>query len=226
MKIASVIGVGRYKRKFSYECKNRIHFDRRIICRSILALVLVSSILLSPASSQYTAFNWDKAFSKPQYLLHSTSWTEIMDSGSVLGPYQDDTWFLYTNKPEGGKIDIPKQGGKTTYSIDEISGPWTTPREVCQAANLMKTPSKNLWSYDLTATTETNALEGKDRDATALNLLPYLEDDNKTTRMMAIIGLRLLYPKAKLDGLPEDVREAVKRSINSKDAGLWMWTAE
>jgi hypothetical protein len=150
--MANIIGIGRYKRKFSNKCKNRIHFDHCIICCSIIFLILVSGILLFPACSQNTGFNWDKAFSKPQYLLHATSWTEIMDSGSVLGPYQEDAWFLYPNEPEGGKIDVPKQGGKTTYSIDEISGPWATPREVCQLANLMKNPSKTLWSYDLTET--------------------------------------------------------------------------
>ena len=73
--------------------------------------------------------NWDKPFATPQYLVHATG------HGTIDGPVKDDWWFLYPQGPQNGVLYLPDgSGGTFTYSIDQSSGPFNSPREVCNAA--------------------------------------------------------------------------------------------
>lgn len=73
--------------------------------------------------------SWDKPFSTPQYLVHATG------HGTIDGPRTDDWWFLYPQAPQNGALSLPDgTGGTFTYSIDQSSGPFNSPREVCNAA--------------------------------------------------------------------------------------------
>ena len=96
-----------------------------------LALVICMAILAgTPGSSQSDDQSkvWDKPFGSPQYLLHATG------HGTMDGPRKDDWLFLYPNQPKNGFIELPDgMGGTFTYSIDNFSGPFNTPREVCAA---------------------------------------------------------------------------------------------
>jgi hypothetical protein len=72
--------------------------------------------------------NLDKLFAKPQYLVHA------IGHGTINGPVKDDWWFLYPLSPQNRVLYLPDgTGGTFTYSVDQSSGPFNTPREVCYA---------------------------------------------------------------------------------------------
>ncbi len=96
-----------------------------------IILIVIPWILLWPACSQPDDESsvLDKPFSKPQYWLHATG------HGTMDGPRTDDWWFLFPQQPKDGFIEIADgSGGTFTYSIDQVSGPYATPRDACQAA--------------------------------------------------------------------------------------------
>ena len=104
----------------------------------------IALILLGTASSQPDDTNsaLDKPFSKPQYWLHATG------HGTMDGPRTDDWWFLFPRQPKDGFIELPDgSGGTFTYSIDQASGPYATPRDACQSAPsaIDKSASVNEW---------------------------------------------------------------------------------
>ena len=69
-----------------------------------------------------------------------------------------------------------------------------------------------------------NALRGKDRDATARALLPYLESDSRQLRLFAITGLRLCYKGTYIEDIPSDITAAMFRSMkNDRDLWNYVW---
>ncbi len=96
-----------------------------------IILIVIPWILLCPVCSQPDDKSsiLDKPFSQPQYWLHATG------HGTMDGLRTDDWWFLFPRQPKDGFIEIPDgYGGTFTYSIDQVSGPYATPRDACQAA--------------------------------------------------------------------------------------------
>jgi hypothetical protein len=106
------------------------------IAQIAVLFISITWILLSSACSQPDSqptdegSSLDTPFSKPQYLLHATG------HGTMGGPVKDDWWFLFPGQPKEGSIELPDgSGGTFTYSIDQTSGPFSTPRAACQAAS-------------------------------------------------------------------------------------------
>ncbi len=70
---------------------------------------------------------WDKAFA-PHYVIHATG------HGTTSGGVKDDWWFLFGVAPTNNSVTLPDgSGGTFTYSTDYSSGPFSSPREVCNA---------------------------------------------------------------------------------------------
>ena len=129
--------------------KLKFCFNKRRLLGNNAMLILIiffvtSLILLQLAGSQPADENsiWDKPFSSPQYLLHATG------HGTMDGPRSDDWWFLHSNQPKNGFIELPDgMGGTFTYSIDQALGPFNTPRKVCAAAG-GKTKDSSLGEFN------------------------------------------------------------------------------
>lgn len=94
----------------------------------------VAQVVATQASSAPTASApksaLDQIFNPPQFLIHATG------HGTINGPVQDDWWLLYPRAPDAqGFFELADgTGGTFTYSSDYSSGPYTTPRQVCEAA--------------------------------------------------------------------------------------------
>jgi hypothetical protein len=129
--------------------KQTFCFNKRGLLENNAMLILIiffvtSLTLLQLAGSQPADENsiWDKPFSSPQYLLHATG------HGTMDGPRSDDWWFLHSNQPKNGFIELPDgMGGTFTYSIDQALGSFNTPREVCAAAS-GKTKDSSLGEFN------------------------------------------------------------------------------
>src|SRR5581483_4893035 len=81
------------------------------------------------ATPAVPSFNWDEPFSRPQYLVHTNG------HGSTSGGVPANYFFLYPVGPANGGLTLPDgSGGTIPYSIDFSSGPYSSPREVCAAA--------------------------------------------------------------------------------------------
>ncbi len=89
----------------------------------------VAQVVATRASSAPTSA-LDQIFNPPQFLIHATG------HGTINGPVQDDWYLLYPRAPDNqGFFEIADgTGGTFTYSSDYSSGPYTTPRQVCDAA--------------------------------------------------------------------------------------------
>lgn len=71
---------------------------------------------------------WDRDFSQAHYVIHA------IGHGTTDGPVTDDWWFLFGVEPKNNSVDLPDgSGGTFTYSTDYSSGPYNTPRAVCNA---------------------------------------------------------------------------------------------
>jgi len=87
--------------------------------------------------------HWDEPFNVPQYLLHFRGTGTYAD-----GTPQADQYILFPAKPdENGNVLFPDgSGGTHTRKPDSAKGPFTTPREVCQATGGMPRQSLKAWN--------------------------------------------------------------------------------
>lgn len=101
------------------------------IAGGILPILFVALLASGLVTAQETG-NRGQPFVAPQYLVHATG------HGTTGGPVKDDWYFLFPREPQNGTLELPDGwGGTFTYSIDRYEGPFTTPKEVCEAAYRM-----------------------------------------------------------------------------------------
>ncbi len=111
-----------------------------VICMAILA-VCTAQGAGTPGSSQSDDQSrvWDKPFASPQYLLHATGHGRDPRPSEVGFHVKDDLWFLNSDQPKDGFLQLPIGYGGTVlptiYYIDQVLGPFNTPREVCTDAS-------------------------------------------------------------------------------------------
>ncbi|TMC47448.1 MAG: hypothetical protein E6J20_19610 [Chloroflexi bacterium] len=111
---------------------------RLIVLCAPLVVALAAVTTVRAAGTDY-----DKQFGRPQYLIHATG------HGTTQGGEKDDFYLLYPEQPSGanGSFTEPDgSGGTVGYSSDFHSGPFSTPRAVCQAAQGRGIPADTDWA--------------------------------------------------------------------------------
>jgi hypothetical protein len=117
------------------------------IKRAIIITVLLLPLALTFSIASAGDTDWDKQFSQPQYLIH------VNDTVPGL-------WLLYTTPPQNGAVVIPGMSGSDHKSADYSSGPLTTPRQVCAAAQARGVENQIFTPYVIGSTGATALIGG------------------------------------------------------------------
>ncbi|MEV0466117.1 hypothetical protein AB0I30_34405 [Nocardia tengchongensis] len=140
---------------------------------ALMAILVALTVSHGPAGSSQTDF--DLSFDRPQYLIHITG------HGTVSGPVADNQYILYFEAPDSTGVfrQADGYGGTVTYSADYYNGPLTTPRSVCQAAQVVGLPAQSWTPYNRTDTFDCGLLYGSPETITSA--APQPGPENTTT---------------------------------------------
>jgi hypothetical protein len=118
---------------------------RTVLAAAAVAALAATASVITPAAAETTTpttTDADRPMAAPQYLIHITG------HGTTSGDVKDDAWIVHPSEPDamGNFLVADGSGGTYGYGSDSHSGPYTTRREVCAAAQ-GKTPDGYVVSF-------------------------------------------------------------------------------
>ncbi len=115
---------------------HRPHSLLRNILRAGL-LACFALLLGATGLAQDDTFDWDQEFPYPVYVVH------ISMTGTMYGPQERDVYILFPSPPDenGILLTADGSGGFFINEAELFGGPYSTPREVCNAVR--GTPAEN-----------------------------------------------------------------------------------
>jgi hypothetical protein len=110
---------------------HRWHTVTRVSRLGLVLVLCVVGLCWGIARAQDPpAFDWDKPFDRPQYLIL------IIRTNTQNGVLEDNLHILWPVPPDAeGRLQTPDgSGGVYHHEAEKVGGPFDTPREACQAA--------------------------------------------------------------------------------------------